>query len=337
VVSVVIPAFNASRFIRRAIDSVLAQTYRDFELIVVDDGSTDDTGDVVRSYGKEVRYIYQENAGDGPARNTGIEAARGQWIAFLDHDDEWLPRKLELQMALLDRNPELHWCGANRYQSDAKRRVLAGEVRAIKKALAGKDYFGNYFRAAAKGVCPIISSTMVVRKKVFEEIGTFDSCWLRCADLDMWWRIACRFPRIGYLPEPLVVMHLEVQDLASTKLRLLTKRGEESRKLIARHLELSSRYGTLEDFKLLARKTLRSRLVTTIYHGYKKDARRMVNEFNDLFPWYWRGAAYLLTVFPRATSWSLRGIAYMRWRFGLERDVSRRWVSLKDAQEKAEM
>jgi glycosyltransferase involved in cell wall biosynthesis len=95
-ISVVIPAFNAGQFIRRTVDSILAQTYSDFEIIVVDDGSTDNTADVVRSYGPKVRYIYQQNAGDGPARNTGITAAEGDWIAFLDHDDEWLPKKLQL-------------------------------------------------------------------------------------------------------------------------------------------------------------------------------------------------------------------------------------------------
>ncbi|MCK4960446.1 MAG: glycosyltransferase family 2 protein, partial [Planctomycetes bacterium] len=89
-VSVVIAAYNAEKYIQRAIDSVLAQSLPADEIIVVDDGSTDNTGDAVKHYGSKVRYIYQENAGPASARNTAIEAATGTWIAFLDADDEWL-------------------------------------------------------------------------------------------------------------------------------------------------------------------------------------------------------------------------------------------------------
>ncbi|MHC4160347.1 MAG: glycosyltransferase family 2 protein, partial [Planctomycetota bacterium] len=238
-ISVVIPAFNAGQFIRRTVDSILAQTYSDYEIIVVDDGSTDNTADVVRSYGPKVRYIYQQNAGDGPARNTGITAAEGDWIAFLDHDDEWLPKKLQLQMEALNSHADVRWCGTNRYQSDGRRRVAAGDAEAIKKALGENYYFENYFRAVVKGLCPVITSTMLVHREVFETVGLFDSCWPRAADLDIWWRIAYRFPKIGYRPQPLVVVHLGEEVAASTAYRLASKRGEEARKLISRHLVLA--------------------------------------------------------------------------------------------------
>jgi len=111
-VSIVIPAFNASWCIRRAVDSVLAQTFTDFELIVVDDGSTDETAEILRSYGDALRVVSQPNGGMSCARNAGIRIARGRYIAFLDADDRWLPAKLERQVKLLDDRPALAFCAA---------------------------------------------------------------------------------------------------------------------------------------------------------------------------------------------------------------------------------
>jgi glycosyltransferase involved in cell wall biosynthesis len=107
-VSVLIATYNRARMLGAAIDSVLAQSYQDFELIVVDDGSTDGTRELVaRRYGSAVRYIYQENRGRSEARNTGIKAARGDFFAFLDSDDAWLPEKLARQVRLLEQRPQI--------------------------------------------------------------------------------------------------------------------------------------------------------------------------------------------------------------------------------------
>ena len=106
-VSVIIPTYNRAEYVTHAIDSVLAQTYTDYEIIVVDDGSADNTKDVLLPYMDRIRYIYQENAGLSAARNTGIKAAKGDWIAFLDSDDEWLPGKLAVQMRAVERHPQL--------------------------------------------------------------------------------------------------------------------------------------------------------------------------------------------------------------------------------------
>lgn len=106
-VSVIIPTYNRGYFISKTIDSVLAQTYRPVEIIVVDDGSSDDTSVVVDKYGSQLRYIYQENAGLASARNTGLAAARGEYIAFQDSDDIWLPWKLQAQVALMRNVPDL--------------------------------------------------------------------------------------------------------------------------------------------------------------------------------------------------------------------------------------
>jgi len=106
-VSVVIPTFNRATIVVRAIESVLAQTYKDYEIVVIDDGSTDGTDRALRPYEGRVRYFRQENAGVSAARNAGVAVARGQWIAFLDSDDEWLPQKLEVQMASIAKHPQL--------------------------------------------------------------------------------------------------------------------------------------------------------------------------------------------------------------------------------------
>lgn len=324
-ISVVIPALDAGRFIGRAIDSVLAQIYRADEIIVVDDGSTDNTAEVVKSYGPKVRYIYQENAGDGPARNTGIAAAKGDWIALLDHDDEWLPEKLQLQMELLNRNPDLHWCATNFYKQSGTRRAIAGNPTAISKVLGNNDYFENFFTAIQKTGWHFMTSTMVIHREVFEQAGVFDSGWLRCADLDMWWRITYRFPKIGCLAQPLAVLHVDVQDVTSVKLALESKRGKDARKLMARHLEMAKEQGMLEEFKPLAKKLLCKSLITTVYHGFKTDARAIVGEFSEFFPWYWRTVTYVLTIFPKVTSAAAKTLAYLRYKLGLEREVTRRW------------
>jgi glycosyltransferase involved in cell wall biosynthesis len=326
VISVVIPAFNAGRFINRTIDSVLAQTYKDYEIIVVDDGSTDNTAEIVKSYGSKVRYIHQPNAGDGPARNTGLNAAKGTWIAFLDHDDEWLPEKLEVQMKLLSANPALRWCGTNRYQSDGQRCAVVANEHKIEKALANRDYFENYFRAIIESGCQVITSTLMVRRDVFSEVGVFDNCWKRCADQDMWWRITYKFPRIGYISKPLVIVHLETPTLTTVKLSLEDKRGGQIRELVTRHLELAKTAGMSEEYRPLAAKVLKNALLAMLYRGFGSDARTTVRQFDDLFVWHWRLGTYLLTVFPKVTAVVSQTIIYLTHKLGLEWQVSRRWV-----------
>jgi glycosyltransferase involved in cell wall biosynthesis len=322
-VSVVIPAYNAAGFIRRTIDSVLAQTYTDYELVVVDDGSTDDTAKVAQGYGAQVRYIHQPNAGDGPARSAGIAAARGEWIAFLDHDDEWLSNKLKLQMGLLDRNPDLRWCGANYLLSCGDQRQPAGNPEKLAQRLAGRESFDNFFKAVASEGCALVTTTMVVHREVFEQVGVFDSCWALCADFDMWWRITYRYPRIGYLPQPLGIMHLDVLSVAATRYHLAGKRGDDARRLVERHLKLAEENNMRAKFTPLAKKVLRKSLATNIYHGLKADARATVREFPTLLPLHLQLAAIVLTVFPRLTSALLQRLLRLVYALNLKRNVSR--------------
>ena len=140
-ISVVIPAFDSEATIARAIESVLAQTYKDYEIIVVDDGSKDGTGDAVRAFGDKVNYIYQENAGVSVARNTALAAAKGEWIAFLDADDQWLPDKLEKQMQLLERKKGLKWCSGIRYHCYGQQKFVVGNIKKITCDLNNTEYF----------------------------------------------------------------------------------------------------------------------------------------------------------------------------------------------------
>lgn len=322
-ISVVIPAYNAAQCIGRAIDSVLSQSFSDYEIIVVDDGSTDDTAGAVSRYGSRVNYIYQDNAGDGPARNAGIAAAKGHWIAFLDADDEWLPEKLQQQTALLGRNPDLKWCSANRFEAVGERKTAAGNKAAITEALAGRDYFPNYFTAALKGRCPIVTTTIMVHREVFEQVGVFDSCWSRCADIDLWWRIAHSYPRIGYAPEPLAVRHLDAENPSMRQRRLEAMNGHDARKIAARHLAIAEEKGGIDEFRPLVSTSLRKALLKVLFCGYKQDARDMVNQFPELFPWHWRLGTFLLTIFPKVTSGMARTALYLVNKSGFKKQVSR--------------
>jgi glycosyltransferase involved in cell wall biosynthesis len=196
-VSVIIPAYNYARFLREAIDSALAQTRPALEVIVVDDGSTDATPEVLSAYGDRIRVLRQKNAGVAAARNAGIAAARGDSVAFLDSDDAWYPRKLELQLARLEADPALGLvhCGAA---------TIDAEGRTLKTSTGGME--GRVAEAILRLDREVImpqGSSIVVPKRVAEEIGGFDERLPPSEDWDFCYRIAARYP-IGYVPLVLV-------------------------------------------------------------------------------------------------------------------------------------
>lgn len=183
-VSVVIPTYNYGHFVTEAVDSVLAQTYQNFEIIVVDDGSRDDTRQRLAKYGDRIRYIYQENQGLPAARNTAILAAKGTLVALLDSDDLWHPRKLEVQMAYLGRHPEVGML-ASHHVSDL--RDGWPEVDAAAQE-AEPVTLNDLFIRSRFGSCGV-----VVRKECFAQVGLFDTELRSAEDRDMWIRIARRF------------------------------------------------------------------------------------------------------------------------------------------------
>ncbi|MEK6374321.1 MAG: glycosyltransferase family 2 protein [Acidobacteriota bacterium] len=194
-ISVIIPTYNYARYLRDAIDSVLAQTVAPLEIIVVDDGSTDDTPQVLTAYGAKIRAIHQSNQGVAAARNTGVAAARGEYIAFLDSDDLWLPRKLELQIARLESDPSLGFvhCGAETFDGEATLDVLEGMEGWVGEAILRLD----------RMVVPVPGSGILLPKRVIEEVGDFDVRLPPSDDWDLCYRVAARYP-IGFVPEVLV-------------------------------------------------------------------------------------------------------------------------------------
>ncbi|MBJ6727098.1 glycosyltransferase family 2 protein [Geomesophilobacter sediminis] len=189
-VSVIIPTHNRADLITEAIDSVLAQTYTDYEIIVVDDGSTDQTAEALGRYGDSVLYLYQSQMGPSAARNAGIKRAKGDLIAFLDSDDMWLPEKLSAQVAAMEANPSVGLV-ATGYAT-----ISAGEAKKDEQVLSGAEvsevrscHYKNYFA----------TSTVMVRADCLKKVGRFDESLHFAEDWDLWLRIlqAYDFTYIG--------------------------------------------------------------------------------------------------------------------------------------------
>jgi glycosyltransferase involved in cell wall biosynthesis len=190
-VSVIIPTFNSAALVTQAVDSALAQTAPPAEIIVIDDGSPDDTRQRLSAYGGRIIYLYQSNQGVAAARNLGLRRATGQFVAFLDADDLWHPRKLELQLAALIAQPDLALLGTARCDPvEISREVIGAGVatRIPWRDLAVKNY--------------LVASSVIVRRSALEQVGEFDTSLQGPEDYDLWLRIAARFP-IANLDLPL--------------------------------------------------------------------------------------------------------------------------------------
>ena len=184
-IAVVIPTYNRVTFIERSIDSVLNQTYTVNEIIIIDDGSADGTKELVKTKYPQINYIYQENKGVSAARNMGINKTHYDWIGFLDSDDAWELNKIEKQVEAIKNNPDSLICHTNEiwYRN--------GEV--LKQKNRHKK-FGGYIFNRCLPLCVISPSSVIIHKKVFNEIGLFDEELLACEDYDMWLRICCKYP-----------------------------------------------------------------------------------------------------------------------------------------------
>ncbi|MEA2077466.1 MAG: glycosyltransferase family 2 protein [Candidatus Marinimicrobia bacterium] len=196
-ISVVIPVHDRAHTIRRAIDSVLAQELLPDEIIVVDDGSTDKTPDILASYLPKIQVVRQGNRGVSAARNRGVAQANEKWIAFLDSDDEWMYDKLQKQMSYIEQHPNI--------------RILQTEERWIRNNMRvnpGKKYVkksGNIFKNCLK-TCIVGPSTVICEAKLLSEMGGFDEKLPVCEDYDLWLRIAAKYP-IPLLSEALIIKY----------------------------------------------------------------------------------------------------------------------------------
>lgn len=206
-VTVVIPTFNRSTALRRALESVRSQTRPPDRVIVVDDGSTDDTPRWVERDFPDVTCLCQDNRGVSAARNRGVAAADGEWVAFLDSDDEWRPQKLERQLTALGDNPAYHLCHTNEIWIRGGRRVNEGKRHAKS---------GGWIFQRCLPLCVISPSSAIVRRTLLNDLGGFDETLPVCEDYDMWLRICSRH-RVLFLEEPLVVKYGGHDDQLSRK------------------------------------------------------------------------------------------------------------------------
>ena len=196
-VSVVIPTYNRCNWLSRAIESVLHQTYSPFELIVVDDGSTDGTPELLEAYGDGIRVIRKENTGVSGARNAGIRAAKGELIALLDSDDRWLPEKLEHQVAFFKASPRAMICQTEEIW-------IRNGIRVNPKRRHRK-FSGMIFERTLP-LCLVSPSAVMMRAALFREVGLFDEDLPACEDYDLWLRITWKYP-VHLIPIPLIVKH----------------------------------------------------------------------------------------------------------------------------------
>lgn len=220
-VSVVIPTYNRAHLLGRAIQSVLDQTYRDFEIIIVDDASSDNTEEVVKGFNDErIQYIrHEKNKGEGAARNTGIEAAKGEYIGSQDSDDEWLPEKLEKQMKTFESAPSdigVVYTGFLRVRGNSKTYIPASKVIKRDDDIHNELLKGNFIGAP----------TALVKKACFARAGMFDERLPHLVDWEMWLRIS-RCYRFKCVDEPLVVSFFTPDSISANRDALI-----EARKLI---------------------------------------------------------------------------------------------------------
>jgi glycosyltransferase involved in cell wall biosynthesis len=232
-VSVIIPTFNSGRFISQALQSALEQTYGHHEIIVVDDGSSDETREVLSKFQGRFKYFYQENHGAAAARNTGIKAARGDVLCFLDADDLWASNKLELQFDLFKRHRDVGLLsGLCRKFMDEGIPYLPFAAQSVDRNAARIFSAPEAFPELVKTNF-IPTSTVMIRKECFEKVGLFDPHLTPVEDRDMWLRISAHFG-VAHLPWVLCAKRFHPSNISNDKARMLYTRArvlEKNRKL----------------------------------------------------------------------------------------------------------
>ena len=196
-ISVVIPTYNRIALVERAIDSVLRQSIKPFDIIVVDDGSDDGTSEMIKKKYRSINLVQQQNSGVSAARNNGIKHAKGDWIALLDSDDEWTEKKLENQVNRLIKNPDYHFCHTNEIW-------IRNGVRVNQKKRHQK--YGGYIFDKCLDICRISPSSTLFKKNILEHVGWFDTQLPVCEDYDLWLRITADY-KILFVDELLIIKY----------------------------------------------------------------------------------------------------------------------------------
>jgi len=299
-VSVIIPAYNSADYIEEALESVFKQTFQDFEILVIDDGSTDDTGAILEKYKDRIEYCFQENGGPASARNQGIRMARGEYIAFLDADDIWLATKLEKQIALFRQRQNLGMVITGSCSFDKK--GIYGFSTKKREYLMIGDIARNIFLRSGVG-----TPTVMVRKKVFDKVGLFEENIRYGEDDNLWIRIASHYD-VELIDEALIRVRNHPGRMTANQTALLedvqdniqflkTKYGDIVRKKIEKaapikiaRVQFSIGYGQYEI-------------------GNYREARKAFARGTFHRIWFWKNPIYfLLTFMPSCLMAMLRSI-----------------------------
>jgi glycosyltransferase involved in cell wall biosynthesis len=221
-ISVIIPTYNRESMVVEAVESVLAQDMPDFELIVINDGSSDETEARLSAYGSRLTHYQQENTGVSAARNRGIKLSNAPLIAFLDSDDLWLPSKLKVQHTYMTENPEIHICQTEEIWWRNSRRVNPKKHH--------QKPSGDIFQLSLE-LCLVSPSAVMMRRELIEKVGYFDEELPMAEDYDLWLRVAVDYP-VVLLPEPLVIKRGGHPDQLSARKGIDRYRIEALKKLL---------------------------------------------------------------------------------------------------------
>lgn len=202
-ISVVIPVFNRRDLLARALHSVQKQSFRNFEVLVVDDGSTEDLNPTVKTYG--ARLLRSMGKGVSAARNAGVQAAHGDWIAFLDSDDEWGADKLQKQVAYLKQNTQCRFVHTNE--------IWMRNNQLVPQQAKHQKEGGRFFTRSTE-LCLIAASTVLIKKDFFLELGLFDETFVVCEDFDLWLRATAQ-EEVGFIEDALTIKHAGHSDQLS--------------------------------------------------------------------------------------------------------------------------
>jgi glycosyltransferase involved in cell wall biosynthesis len=285
-VSVIIPTFNFGSYLREAVESVLRQTYPILELIIVDDGSTDDTESIAKSFASPVRYLKQENSGVSAARNFGVANASGDLIAFLDADDSWVPEKVEKQMARYASDPEIGLVHCGMREFDA----VTGETTATN--VEGEEgWVAADHLLFERSVINASGSVIMVRRDVFNEVSGFDHRLKNGEDWEFCLRVASRY-KVGFVAEPLVNYrrhginaHLNIREMERSTLIAWAKAFDTDDPTVLRLRRRS--YGNLH--KVLAASYLHYGNYTGFVRNVLKSLWYRPSYFGYYFPLLFRG------------------------------------------------
>jgi hypothetical protein len=288
-IDVIVPCYNVEHYVRRALDSVLAQTHQDFWIYAVNDGSTDKTMQILKTYAPRCISTSQAHAGPAAARNRAIRESVSPFIAFIDADDEWLPEKLERQISLLRRNKSLGMvcshCLISESGSEENRHILVDDV----------PHSGRLFQHLVRN-CFVFTPTVVVRRQCLEEIGLFNEALPVSEDFNLWLRIAARW-EIAILPEVLAIVKKRSGSLSAA-----TSAQERLRSGVA---SLEHVQSTCSGLSPVEQHALRLALAERIYFygsyllstGAKTASRKHLTSALELQSTHWRAFAKLALSF----------------------------------------